>query len=134
MPDINLDAARAARAAVTKEPMTITVDGEKFVLPPSPKWWVFRLAKTDPAAACEKLLGNEFERFLEFADPDAEDMMFLVREALGKYGFGNQGEAQASSSSQGSRSSSTNGSKSSRQTSKGSTGSTSRKRAGAKRR
>lgn len=126
--DLDLDAARAARAEAKGEAPTVTLHGEKFTLPAElPMRYVWTLVDGDDMAALKVLFNGQLERFIAL-DPTREDVLALVAGVPKLYGLGSEGESPASAGS------SANGSSRSRPTSGATTASTSAKRAGARKR
>lgn len=131
--EIDLDAARAAKAERKAEGHSVKVGGETFTLPPMLPFGFLEAAFSATTAeevqhAIRILLGpDQFDRFLEqrIDDDDLDALMDGVFKAYTGHG---QGKSSASASS------SSNGSSRSRPTSNGSTASTSRKRSGGKNR
>ena len=128
MGDLDLDAARAARAESRSEPHHILVDGEKFELPPELPWDYFEILETgEMKDALQYLLEDGFDAFWAHR-LSADDVKDLAVGIPRLYGFGGPGESSAS----GGQSVPTGNP--SRQTSAASTRQTSGKRSGASRR
>ena len=126
--DLDLDAARAARAEVRGEAPTITIGGETFTLPPElPMRYVWTLVDGEDMDSLKVLFDGQLDRFLA-TDPTREDILALVAGIPELYGLASEGESPASDGSSG------NGSGHSRPTSAASTRSTSAKPAGVRRR
>jgi len=115
MPNLDLDAARAARAEATREPKTFTLGGETFSLPVEFPMSVAALwAENDYDGGMRRLLADAYERFAAL-DISAEDVTALVQGMAEMYGFNAPGESPASVTS------SLNGSRRSRRTSRAAT-------------
>ena len=128
MAELNLDAARAARAETRGEAPTVTIGGETFTLPAElPIRYVWTLIDGDDMDALKVLFNGQLDRFLA-TEPTREDILALVAGVPSLYGLKSPGESSASAGS------SANGSNRSRPTSAASTGSTSGRRAGARKR
>lgn len=128
MSELDLDAARAARAEARGEPPTVTIGGETFTLPAElPMRYVWTLVEGDDMDALKVLFDGQLDRFIA-ADPTREDILALVAGVPKLYGLGSPGESPASAGS------SNNGSSRSRPTSPAATRSTSAKRSTARRR
>jgi len=128
MADLDLDAARAARAEARGEPPTITIGGETFTLPVElPMRYVWTLVDGDDIDALKVLFDSQIDRFLA-TDPTREDILALVAGVPKLYGLGTPGESSASAGS------SSGGSNRSRPTSPAATKSTSAKRSTDRRR
>ena len=126
--DLDLDAARAARAETRGEAPTITFGGETFNLPAElPMRYIWTLIDGEDMDALKVLFNGQLDRFLA-AGPTREDILALIAGVPKLYGLGPSGESPASAGS------SANGSNQSRPTSGGSTASTSGRRAGARKR
>lgn len=125
--ELDLDAARAARAETRTEPHHILFGGQKFKLPVELPWDYFEILDTgDMKEALRFLLDDQFDEFWTHV-PSPDDMKELATGIPRLYGFGS-GESSASGGSSGPIGSH------SRQTSPAATGSTSAKRSGARRR
>jgi hypothetical protein len=123
--DLDLDAARAARAETRGETPTVTIGGETFTLPPElPMRYIWA---NDDMDALKALFDGQLDRFLSVVELTTEDIRALIAGMPSLYGVGS-GESLASAGSSG------NGSNRSRPTSGGSTASTSGRRAGARKR
>lgn len=131
MAELNLDAARAARAEVLGDAPTFTLGGETFTLPVElPMRYVWTLDagdEVDPLDVLKVLLDGELDRFIA-ANPTRNDILALIDGIPVLYGLRPPGESPASAGS------SSNGSNRSRPTSSASTASTSGRRAGARKR
>jgi hypothetical protein len=128
MGDLDLDAARAARAEARGEPPTVTLGGETFTLPPEmPLRYVWTLVDGDDMAALRVLFNGQLDRFLA-TEPTREDILTLIAGVPALYGLVSPGESPASAGS------SNDGSSRSRPTSPAATRSTSAKRSTARRR
>lgn len=119
--ELDLDAARAARAETRGDPPTVTIGGETFVLPAElPMGYVWTLVDGgEDLDALKILFDGQLDRFVA-TGPTREDILALIRGVPGLYGLG-PGESVASDGSSKPRSSR------SRPTSSASTGSTSAK-------
>jgi predicted PolB exonuclease-like 3'-5' exonuclease len=83
---IDLDKARAARAEVDREPVTIKFKGETFDLPVEvPADFSLLFAAGDPRGAYEALLDENAERFFELK-PSAPDLNELYDQLQKVYG------------------------------------------------
>lgn len=128
MGELDLDAARAARAEARGESPTVTLGGETFILPAElPMRYVWTLVEGDDMDALKVLFNGQLERFLA-TDPTREDILALVAGVPKLYGLASQGESPASAGS------SSNGSSRSRPTSPATTRAISAKRSTARRR
>lgn len=128
MGELDLDAARAARAEARGEAPTVTLGGETFTLPAElPMRYVWTLVEGDDMDALKVLFDGQLDRFLATV-PTREDILALVAGVPTLYGLASQGESPASAGS------SNNGSSRSRPTSPAVTRSTSAKRSTARRR
>lgn len=126
--ELDLDAARAARAETRGEAPTIKQGGERFTLPVElPIRYVWNLVEGDDIAALRVLLNGQLDRFLA-TEPTREDILAFVAGVPQLYGLGSSGESSASAGS------SNGGSNRSRPTSPTTTGSTSAKRSTNRRR
>lgn len=128
MRELDLDAARTARAEVRGDPPTIRLGGETFELPAElPMEYVWRSIEGEDREALGTLFNGDLERFLA-TNPTKDDIVALIAGIPALYGMGSEGESGASAGS------SRNGGTSSRPTSSGTTASTSGRRASGKRR
>jgi hypothetical protein len=128
MGELDLDAARAARAEARGEPPTVTLGGETFTLPVEiPMRYIWALVEGDDMDALKVLFNGQLDRFLA-TEPSGQDIVALVAGVPKLYGMASQGESPASAGS------SSNGSSRSRPTSPATTKSTSAKRSTARRR
>jgi hypothetical protein len=125
MGEINLDAARAARAEARKEGHSIRFGGKKWPLPDElPLDLGIRMMNGDVWGSLVGLLGDQWDEFYKLS-PTMDDAKDLVTLLAPEYGFAEPGESPASVAS-----STSNGTQP-RPTSNGSTRSTSAKRSGA---
>lgn len=83
--NIDLDAARAARAAAKQEQPTVTFGGKAWVLPAELPWAVAEAAAAQDTAgivsAIASMLGEQWPEF-KALNPSVEDMTALM-EAVG---------------------------------------------------
>lgn len=100
--ELNLDAARAARAEVAGEPPVIVFGGERFTLPRElPADFALRAAAGDLQDALSALFDDDDatrERFWALK-PSLNDVLALVEGIGGLYGFDGLGESSASGDS-----------------------------------
>lgn len=95
MAEINLDAARAARAEQT-ESHTLRLEGEVFTLPlEMPIDFAFLANDEKLREAFSLLFGEEAERFWALR-PSVSDITELATQIAGLYGFDSAGESLAS--------------------------------------
>lgn len=128
MSELDLDAARAARAEARGEAPTVILGGETFTLPAElPMRYVWTLVDGEDIDALKVLFDGQLERFLA-TEPTREDILALVAGVPKLYGLGGPGESPASAGS------SNGGSNRSRPTSPAATRSTSAKRSTGRRR
>lgn len=122
MGELDLDAARAARAEAHGEAPTVVLGGETFTLPAElPMQYVWTLVEGEDIDALKVLFDGQLDRFLA-AGPTREDILALIAGVPKLYGLASQGELPASAGS------SNGGSNRSRPTSPATTRSTSAKR------
>ena len=98
--EINLDAARAARAEANGEHNTVTFGGQVFDLPVEcPYTFAEALNRDDPQAMLHALLGaDDAARFLALG-PTVPDLTELVVGVARVYGLGAEGNSAASNGS-----------------------------------
>ena len=95
---INLDAARAARAEASREPVTLTLDGKDITLPIElPADFALKASEGDLRGAVVALLGDDADWFFGLR-PSMDDLNALVEGAGQAYGM-REGESAASPSS-----------------------------------
>ena len=127
MTELDLDAARAARAEARAENPTVKFGGEVFKLPAElPMEFIWLLVEGEERKALDCLFSDDLERFCR-QQPSREDIMAFFAGIRDLYGL-NQGESSASAGS------SSNGGNRSRLTSPTSIGSTSPRRASGRKR
>ena len=128
MGELDLDAARAARAETLGEAPTVINGGETFTFPVEMSLrCVWALMEGDDKAILEELFNGQLERFLA-TNPSRNDVLVLINGVPALYGLKSPGESPASAGS------SSNGSNRSRPTSPATTRSTSAKRSTARKR
>lgn len=112
---LDLDAARAARAEAAGERHQLVFQGATFELPVEiPADFAFFLVENKMREALGALLEERFDEFWKLR-PSVGDLTELANGVARLYGFGNEGESEASAAP------STNGGKPSRPTSSAST-------------
>lgn len=111
MPDIDLDAARAARAEAHGEPKTLLFGGETFILPVEcPFTFVEALNAGEDRLSVMALFREDTERFMAL-EPTFDDMKALIEGVAETYGLRTPGNSSTSNGS------SPNGSRRSKRTS-----------------